>query len=264
MGDYVVTAMPLASMGGWFDGHKFYRTIDKNKTIFIPLSRGARVSGTIILERDKFGADKKVNLGNIRITAIKQGDGKTFSTLTNSNGRFTMFIPNGDYIMVVNEDAASRGFNFMQNNIPLTINKDFENYNVSFYLSENKRKINIRGKRTRALPITRTNTSGGSTRRPKITPTPNPTDSTSNDSILEQKTQLEDPEYLPVVEPTEEGSVWLIQIFPTEQPRKLINEFDTLVGISNVRCITGQNEGFLYISESFEKKKQAKKTFKIY
>ena len=259
MGDYVVTAMPLASMGGWFDGHKFYRTIDKNKTIYVPLSRGARVSGAILLERDKFGTNKKVALGNIRITAIKQGDGKTFTTLTNTDGRFTMFIPNGDYIVVVNEEAISRGFNFMQNDIPLSINKDFENYNVSFYLSENKRKLNIRGKRTRALPITRTNTSGGSTRRPTIAP--DETDTTNN-NIIEQKTQLEDPDYLPVVEPTEEGSVWLIQLFPNEEARKLITDFDTLIGISNIRCITGQSDGFLYITESFPKKKKAKKLLK--
>ncbi len=261
MGDYVITAMPLANMGGWFDGHKFYRTIDKDKIIYIPLSRGARVSGTIMLERDKFGSGKKLALGNIRITAIRQSDGKTFSTLTTTDGHFVMFVPNGDYVMVVNEDAVSRGFNFMQNNIPLTINKDFENYNVSFYLSEKKRNINVRGKRTRVLPINRTQNMGTSTPSPK-----NTSETTNNtkpkDSLIEQKTQLEDPQYLPVEEPTEDGSVWLIQLFPNEQARKFINEFDTLVGISSVRCITGQNEGFIYISGSFEKKKDAKKLLK--
>jgi hypothetical protein len=73
---------------------------------------------------------------------------------------------------------------------------------------------------------------------------------------------LEDPNYLPVVEPTEEGTVWLVQLFPNEGARMLVTDFDTLKGTTDVRCITGQNGGFLYITESYSKKKSAKKLLK--
>ncbi len=245
MGDYVITAMPLASMGGWFDGKTFYRTIDKNKTIYIPLSRGARISGGVLLERDQYGTNKKVNLSSIRITAVNQDNGKTFSTLTTGAGNFVLFVPNGNYVMMINESAVDNHFAFLQNNIPIEINKDFENYNVSFYLSEKQRNINVNGKRTRPLPIKRNNIVPGSKK-----------------SDSDQRTQLEDPNYLPVVEPQEEGTVWLVQLFPNEKPRMLVSDFEELTGIANVRCITGQDASFLYVTESFEKKKDAKRLLK--
>ncbi len=249
MGNYTITATPLTSLNGWFDGKTFYRNIDENKKIYIPLSRGARLSGGVIVERDKFGMNKKVNIGSIRVTAINQDNGKQFSTLTSSDGRFVLFLPNGDYVVMINESAISKGFAFMQNDIPLIVNEDFENYNVSFYLAENKRNINIRGKRSRRLPIKRMNSSRG---RRKV----------KKDTLPEQRTQLEDPKYLPVVEPTEEGTVWLVKLFPNEKARMLVTAFDTLAGTAKVRCITGQSDGFLYITESFKKKKGAKKLLK--
>ncbi|OYT11197.1 MAG: hypothetical protein B6I18_05140 [Bacteroidetes bacterium 4572_112] len=251
MGDYSLTAQPLASMGGWFDGKTFYHTIDRDKTIYLPLSRGARVSGGILVETDKYGTGKKEPLGNIRVTAIKQDNGKTYSTLTSADGHFVMFVPNGDYVIVINEAAVSSHYSFIQNNIPLTINEDFENYNVSFYLSEKKRNINVRGKRTRYIPIQRTQHS-----------TNKKVEAPKSDSLIEQKTQLDDPKYLPVVEPNEQGEVWVVQLYANEEARKLVTEFDTLKDISSVRCITGSGGGFLYISDSLAKKKLAKKLLK--
>jgi len=250
LGDYVITATPLTSLNGWFDGKTFYRTIDKDKVIYIPLSKGARISGAILVERDRYGTSKKLQLGNIRITAVNQDNGKTFTTLTTGDGRFVLYVPNGYYIVMVNEAAVSTQFNFKQNDIPVDITEDFDSYNVSFFLAENKRNINIRGKRSRRLPINRIKGSSGRNRRPK------------KEVLPEQKTQLEDPNYLPVVEPTEEGTVWLVQLFPNEGTRMLVTDFDTLKGITDIRCITGQNGGFLYITESYSKKKSAKKLLK--
>lgn len=250
MGDYVITAMPLASLGGWFDGKTFYRTIDKNKTIYIPLSRGARISGGILLERDRFGTGRKLELSNIRVTAVNQDNGKTFSTLTTGDGNFVLFVPNGNYVMIINESAVDKHFSFMQNNIPIEVNQDFENYNVSFFLAEKQRNINVRGKNIRHLPIRRNISSGSKS---------NKSSKADDTNIPEQRTQIEDPKYLPVVEPTEKGTVWLVQLYPAESARKLITDFDTLKSISNVRCIPGSNGGFLYISDSFKKKKAAKK-----
>jgi hypothetical protein len=252
MGNYVITAMPLASMGGWFDGKTFYRMIDKNKTIYIPLSRGAKVSGGVLLERDRYGTSKVLNLGNIRVTAVNQDDGHSFSTLTSSDGNFSLFVPNGNYLIMINESAVSTQFEFLQNNIPITINKDFENYNVSFYLVEKQRQIKVNGKTSRPLPIRRA-------------ANPSPTEGSNkpvSDSLPEQRTQLDDPKYLPVTEPTEQGTVWVIQLFPNEEARKLVADFTSMESVSKVRCITGSNSGFLYITESFTEKNDAKKLLK--
>lgn len=262
MGDYVITAMPLASMGGWFDGKTFYRTIDKNKTIYIPLSRGARISGGVLLERDVFGTGLKLELSNIRVTAVNQDNGKTFSTLTTGDGNFVLFVPNGNYVMIINESAVDKHFSFLQNNIPINVNQDFENYNVSFFLSEKQRNINVKGGTSRHLPIRR----GGFNNSNSPNNSSNTADSTnsnnsktSNQRLPEQRSQIEDPQYLPVVEPTEKGTVWLVQLYPTESSRKLVTDFDTLKSVSSIRCIPGANGGFLYITDSYAKKKDAKK-----
>lgn len=254
-GNYQITAMPLTSMGGWFDGKTFNRTIDKNKTVYIPLSKGAKLSGGILVDRDKFSSTKNLNLSNIRVTAVNQLNGKNFSTLTGKNGEFSLFIPNGNYVIVLNEAAIGGTFQVLQNNIPLEVNNDFENYNISFYVVEKKRKLNFTRRTNKNLPIRRQ-----SDNAPKIE---NKADSPNKDAnSLEQRTQLEDPLYLPVVTPNEEGEVWLVQLYPNEKARMLKTEFDTLNNTTDVRCIVGENGQFLYISKSFDKKRKAKKLLK--
>ncbi len=245
MGEYIITAMPLASMGGWFDGKTFYRTIDKNRTIYVPLSRGARLSGGILLERDRYGNSKELNLGNIRVTAVNQDNGQTYSTLTTSEGNFVMFVPNGNFVISINESAVGNRYVFTQNNIPVVINQDFENYNVSFFLSEKQRNINVSGKRSRPLPINRL----AGNQKPAA----------PSDSLNPQFTQIEDTLFLPVIQPEEKGKVWVVQLYEDETSRKLVSEFDTLKGIIDVRCIPSNGPGFLYISESYPSKKKAKK-----
>jgi hypothetical protein len=247
LGEYVITARPLSSMGGWFDGKTFIRTIDKNKTIEIPLSKGARLSGGIIIERDKYSTAKDANIANIRVTAINIDNGKSHSTLTNSSGQFNLYIPNGKYEVNINEAAVGGTFQFLQNNIPLEVSNDFDNYNISFYLTERKRKINFT-KRSTQLPIRR-ESEENQTEKPI----------TKDKDETEQRTQLEDPLYLPVVDIQEEGEFYVVQLFENEEARKLKTEFDTLNGITDVRCIVGKDDGYLYISKSFEKKKDAKK-----
>ena len=244
-GEYVITARPLSSMGGWFDGKTFYRNIDRNKTIYIPLSKGARISGGILFERARFGSDKPVELGGIRVTAMNDDDGRTFTTLTNEQGNFSIYVPNGNYRIIINEAAVGNRYQFLQNSIPIAVTKEFEDYNVSFYLIEKQRKMRLSGGDISRLPIRRNQN------LPKKQPTP-----------AEQYNQLKDSTYLPVIEPEEEGKVWVVQLFANEGPRMHKTEFDTLQGITNVRCIVGPSGRYLYISDSFTKKSQAKKLAK--
>lgn len=241
VGNYEISIVPLSSLGGWFDGKSFSRTIDKKSTIYIPLSKGARLSGGVILERANFGRGKEIRLGNIRVTAMNIENGKSFVTLTTSDGQFAMYVPNGQYELVINETAIDEGFQFMQNNIPLTVTEEYDNYNVSFYLAENERSARVgRAPRKPNLPITRNQ------------------DKDANGSSAGQRTQLDDPAYLPVVEPSELGKYWVVQLYPNSQARHKKELHDTLRNITDVRCIVGEGSGFLYISSSYRKKRNAK------
>ncbi len=246
VGEYVITARPLTSMGGWFDGKTFYRTIDKNKEIYIPLSKGARISGGVLTERARYTDNKPVQLGNIRVTAIHTENGKTFSTLTDKDGQFVLFAPNGTYNIMINEQAIGARYEFLQNNIPLTISKDFENYNVSFYLVEKERKMRMNSGTKPTLPINR-NT--------EKTPTTPQID--SNDAPL-VPTQL-----MPVdTSFNKENDYIMIQLFDQEQGRLPVNQFDNLNGLVQVKCVGLKNGGFLYLSENFLSKKEASKALK--
>ena len=245
VGDYVITAKPLTAMGGWFDGKTFYRTIDKNKVIYIPLSKGARISGGILMERAKFTDNKPIFLGNIRVTAVNIENGKTFSTLTDKEGQFVLFTPNGSYKVRINKAAVGSRFEFLQNDIPLNVTKDFENYNVSFYLVEKQRKINMGGNKHRPeIPVHRQNNNIG----------------IGSDSLNQPAS--ENPDYYPVAKLENDKSQWVIQIFAGEHPLEVKTTFNALSGIINVNCIEGPQGGYLYISEGYSKKSEAKKVLR--
>lgn len=239
MGDYIITALPLASMGGWFDGKTFYKNISKNQVFYIPLSKGARVSGGILTERELYSDNKVLILNNIRVSAQSLTDGKTFSTLTGQDGSFTLYVPNGEYVVSINESAVGEKWEFLQNNIPLKVEEDFENYNISFYLVEKKRTIRLSnagnsGKTSNSLPVQRTTES-----------------SNQNNLTLE-------PNYLAITTPEYEGKKWVVKLYPNEGPKMHKASFDTLSSFMQVRCIEGENKGLLYISQSFNKKSDAK------
>lgn len=233
MGDYIITAMPLANLGGWFDGKTFYKNISKNQVFYIPLSKGARVSGGILTERELYSDNKVLILNNIRVSAQSLTDGKTFSTLTAQDGSFTLYVPNGEYIVSINESAVGEKWEFLQNNIPLKVEEDFENYTLSFYLVEKKRtmRMNNATKSNAALPIQRSTSQGN---------------------------QQSEPQYVAITIPEKEGKKWVVKIYPNEGPKMHISNFDTLANILQLRCIEGENKGLLYISQSFDKKNAAK------
>ena len=247
VGEYVITARPLgSSMGGWFDGKTFYRTIDKNKEIYIPLSKGARISGGVLMERAKFTDDKPVFLGNIRVTAVHTENGKTFSTLTDKDGQFVLYAPNGSYHIMINEQAVGSRFEFLRNNIPLTISKEFENYNVSFYLVEKERKIRMGGNGTKPQsPINRKE--GSSQTQPK-------TDAPQGN--------LSPKNYLPVDSVKSDASTYVVVLYQEAQGRKEASAFQAAQGLSQIRCIALKAGGYQYITEGFAKEKQAIKLSK--
>ncbi|WP_142533386.1 carboxypeptidase-like regulatory domain-containing protein [Saccharicrinis carchari] len=142
-GNYKIESSPLTTTDGWFSGDVRYEMIDGNKTVYIPLSRGARCSGSIFVERAEYSDEKPLMLGGIRVTAVNQLSGATYSALTDKYGNYSLYLPNGDYVLTINEGAVGTRFQFAKNNIPLSVKSRSQNYNVSFNLGERKRQINF-------------------------------------------------------------------------------------------------------------------------
>jgi len=238
-GNYKIESIPLVAAEGWFSGNEFYKYIEGNQTIYIPLSKGARLSGGIFVERDAHSDDRAILLGGIRVTAVNQLSGESHSSLTDKFGNYSIYLPNGDYIISINEGAVGTRYQFIENNIPISVKNSGENYNVGFYLVEKKRQINFGPKRgtnaiLRSSPIN-DNRAGSSD---------------------------EEAGLWPVSDANSLGKGQVIRLFPTERDRMKRSELDTLSTVTNIKCIKGNGGNYLYVTNSVSKKGAAKKLLK--
>ncbi len=143
-GEYILKAIPLESMGGWYDGKTMHISLTGNRKLNLPLSKGGRISGQLSVEKASFTRfDNKVNVSNIRVTAFRD-NGKAFSTLTDGQGRFNLYVPSGSYVVTLNEAALGNSFSVVQNNQAAELTGLVDNINVNFYVVEKQRKINVK------------------------------------------------------------------------------------------------------------------------
>ncbi|MCU4156222.1 hypothetical protein J1N10_09555 [Carboxylicivirga sp. A043] len=238
-GNYKIETIPLVATEGWYGGQEFYKYIDGNQVINIPLSRGARLSGGIFVQRDVHSDDKAIVLGGIRVTAVNQLTGESLSSLTDQYGNYSMYLPNGDYIITINEGAVGSRYQFLENNIPLSVKNSGENYNVGFFLVEKQRTINFGTKRgsnaiMRSAGI-RDNRSGS---------------------------QGEDAGLIRISPPEAIGKGQVVQLFGAERERLKLDELDTLQSVADVMCIETISGKYLYVTNGVTKKGTVKKLLK--
>lgn len=152
-GIYRIKCSSLIPNGEWFDaGDQDYK-VDSKKTLYIPLTRGVRIKGSVLIERDKYSTHEiEVDLSRIRITAI-DSSGKSYSVLTGVKGEFVINLPAGQYILSINESALGDNFTFIQNKIELDLSKNVENFSITFNAIERKRKIEIKKFDKKSLEI---------------------------------------------------------------------------------------------------------------
>ncbi len=144
-GVYHIRMIPLTQMGEWFDGKEEDILIDGKQTVYMALSKGVKLSGGILIERDKYSNEgNELDLSRIRITAI-DSSGKTYSALTDKNGGFTLYLPTGRYTLAINEAALGDHYACMQSKISIDLTKPIvDNYSITFNVTERKRKMEIK------------------------------------------------------------------------------------------------------------------------
>ncbi len=239
-GNYKIELIPLTASEGWYGGGVIYQYIANNQTINIPLSKGARLSGGIFVERDVNSDEKDLVLRGIRVTAMNQLTGQAHTALTDANGNYTMYLPNGNYLVAINEGAVGTRFQFANNNLPLNIESSSRNFDISFNLIEKKRQINFGSQ----------SSSNSRQSRPMVK------DRRDVNEIME------DDNFLPVKELTSKAK-YVVQLFDSEKGRMLKSSFDTLQRFTPVYCEKGDGGEYLYYSMEFSKKGAANKLLKI-
>jgi hypothetical protein len=133
-------------MEGWFANLPDSISILNTGKLYIPFVRGVKVYGDVILDRQKIAIadkDKIFDLSRIKIVASNT-DGKVFTTLTDIDGHFEFFLPNGDYTLTMDESILGTKYKISRNNIPLTLEATQDALYMSFYIVEKRRKVKVK------------------------------------------------------------------------------------------------------------------------
>jgi hypothetical protein len=144
-GIYYMRMSALVGQGDWFTGEEQEVVVRKGEPVYLPLNRGLRLNGSILVDRDKYsgGGEGTMDLSRIRITAI-DSLGHTYTCLSERDGTFNLQLPMGKYTLTANEAALGDGFLFLRNKIELDLTRYVENYSVTFNVVERKRKVEIK------------------------------------------------------------------------------------------------------------------------
>ena len=141
---YPFKVSSLENLNGWFPNADDSLQVIASNTIFIPFVRGIKVYGDVVLDRQKItiaDTSKPFDLSRIKIAAV---NGKTFNTLTNVDGRFEFFMPNGEYVITMDENILGDRYTISRNNIPLTLTNKQDGVYISFYIIEKRKKVTIK------------------------------------------------------------------------------------------------------------------------
>lgn len=115
--------------------------VDKNNTFYLPYVEKNKVFGKIILNRSRISALGRVDLANIRVTAT-DSQGRIYSTLTDGDGKFTIYAPVTDKYNVSVSNVLYENFDLRQNNFLVQFN-GYKQFEVNFVFDEKIRTINF-------------------------------------------------------------------------------------------------------------------------
>ncbi|GAA4308720.1 hypothetical protein [Compostibacter hankyongensis] len=88
----------LVNGSDWYLMKPLSVALSRNRKIAVPLVRSGRLDGHIVIRRQQYLEDAAVNPEGIRITATDDLN-HTFSTLTDANGAFSLFLPLNHYVI---------------------------------------------------------------------------------------------------------------------------------------------------------------------
>jgi hypothetical protein len=139
---YFFNVIPLVDLGGWFTIKTDSIDITPNNVYYLPFTKGVKITGTVLLDREKFSEDiiADLDLSKIRIFTTDTS-ANTYSTLTDRQGNFSFYVPYGFYALSMDEEVLSDRFFIAQNNIPIELEEGLENFYQAFFIIEKRRKV---------------------------------------------------------------------------------------------------------------------------
>ncbi|MBD00640.1 MAG: hypothetical protein CL841_04730 [Crocinitomicaceae bacterium] len=140
---YDLSIFSIDNLEGFFPYYESKYYPFKDSVLLIPFVKGVNVYGEIYIDRDKSpgGFDLDYDLSKIRVSAY---NGQDVHTLTNVNGKFSMYVPYGEYVISLDNDVIGTRFRILENDIKLNLDEGTESVFITFYLVEKRRKITIK------------------------------------------------------------------------------------------------------------------------
>ena len=139
-GDYIIKYSTQGLNLGTFETEEARKDFksDKDTVMQIPFMERNKLYGKVNLNRTKHSALGDIPLDNIKITV--EGDEKTYSTLTDKDGYFELFIPVSDYYKVKINNIFFEHFNIRQDYFIVKFN-GYKQFEISFDFDEKERTI---------------------------------------------------------------------------------------------------------------------------
>ena len=145
-GFYELTITPLDDVKEYFyvDRSAEKLEVTKNATYYIPFQKANKVTGKIVVQRQKFikAGQENLDLTNIKVTAYNR-QGNSYSSFTLEDGSFTIFLPGNNTYYVRMGNVFGSGFKILQNDIKIAV-PDSTNNQVVFNVSEINRQVKFK------------------------------------------------------------------------------------------------------------------------
>lgn len=145
-GDYKTDFGYSSKIRGWIPngGTIQHFNVNGNESIRVPYKVSRVLQGKLTLNMDQ-NSNLSFNLGNIKVSATSLLDTINYSTITDSEGEFYFNLPEGDYIVTLNESAFDENFKPTEYSQKADLRSNM-NKTVYFEVKQKKREINIRKK----------------------------------------------------------------------------------------------------------------------
>jgi hypothetical protein len=141
VGTYEHKIIPLVDLDGWFT-YTMDSIYIEGEQYYVPFSRGVKVAGSVVLDREKFTKDvlATLDLSGIKIFTTDTL-GNSMATLTDFNGNLSFYVPYGSYILSMDEEVIGDRFYIAQNHIPMDLYDGMDGFYQSFFIIEKRRTV---------------------------------------------------------------------------------------------------------------------------
>jgi len=142
-GKYKYYVFSLEDLGTWYPVYEDSLSLTDEKKIYVPFVKGVKITGKVVLDREKFSSEveKDLNLSKIKIIAV-DSLGKVYTSVTNNNGEFDIFVPYGRYALSMDESILSSDrYRLLRNNYIVELKDGIDGIFHTFYIVERKRKL---------------------------------------------------------------------------------------------------------------------------